>query len=128
MQYSYKSELEIQQKVYTWFYGKYKEYRIPPVKNKPRCLLVHNFLNPRSVVEGAKLQGAGLTKGFPDLSLLIPKGKYHGLHMELKMPGERPRMEQIQVLHALEEQGYKVCICDNHESAIKEIEEYLLLD
>lgn len=127
MEEEYKSELEIQQKVYTWFYNTWKKYRLPAYKNKPRSLLVHNLLNPKSVVEGAKLQGCGLTKGFPDLSLYIAKAGYHGLHIELKMPGKKARPEQWDVLHALEEQGYKVVVCDNHNDAIWEIDSYLKL-
>ena len=90
----YKSELQLQSKIYTWFYNKFPEFRIKSTDKKtkqPRCLLVHNFLNPRSVQEGAKLGGCGLTKGLPDLTLLVPSGKYHALFIELKIGKNKPR-------------------------------------
>ena len=121
----YKSELHLQSVIWHWFYNEYPEYRIPPVNKKPRSLLVHNLLNARSVIEGAKLQSCGLTKGFPDLTLHVPSNGYHGLHMELKIGKEKPREEQLQVMVALEEMGYFVCWCNNEEDAKEIFKEYL---
>ncbi len=124
---TYKSELELQQKVWLWFYENYPQHRLPMVGNKPRCLLVHNLLNAKSIVEAAKLQSCGLTKGFPDLTLYVPKYPFCGLVMELKLPGEKPRKEQIEVLDALSINKYYVCVCDTFFEAKKQIEDYLSL-
>jgi len=121
----YKSELHLQAVLWQEFYKKYKQYRLPPVGNKPRCLLVHNLLNPKSSVEGAKLQGAGLTKGFPDLTLFVARKSYHGLHIELKINKEKPKKEQVEVFEALRAQGYKVIWGNNHVDILEEIENYL---
>lgn len=123
--YQYKSELHLQSIIWQWFYNKYPEHRLPLRGKNPRCLLVHNLLNAKSVVEGAKLASCGLTKGFPDMSLHLPRKGFHGLHMELKLPGMKPKPEQLDVLHALEENGYYVCWVDNHLDAQQEIENYL---
>lgn len=121
----YQSELQIQSLVWRWFYKTYPEYRLPMVGRSPRCLLVHNLLNPKSRIEGAKLVGCGLTKGFPDLSLFVAKGGYHGLHIELKLPKQKARKEQIEVLEMLKIQGYQCVVCDSHDKAIAVIKKYL---
>lgn len=128
----YKSELHLQQIIWLWFYNTYPEYRLPSVGKIPRCLLIHNLLNPRSKVEGAKLVSCGLTKGFPDLTLFVAKKGYHALHIELKKPplhkglaSVKPRKEQLEVLGALEIQGYKCVVCDTHEDAQRVIIDYL---
>lgn len=118
------SEIKIQAELYQWFYNKYPEFRILGLKT-PRCLLIHNFLNPRSSIEGVMLQGAGLTKGFPDLTLFVPSGGYAGLHIELKIKGEKARKEQIEVHEALIKQGYAVVTVDNLEDGQNAIIKYL---
>jgi len=123
---TYKSELQIQQMVWTWFYNQYPQYRLPAVGSNPRCLLVHNYNNPRSMVAGSKLVSCGLTKGFPDLTLNVPSNGYHALHIELKMPGEKPSKEQIEVHEGLRVQGYAVEVCDDHEKAIECILNYFV--
>jgi len=123
----YKSELQLQAIIWQWFYNSFPEFRLPKVGNNPRCLLIHNLLNAKSHIEAAKLSGAGLTKGFPDLTLFVPSKGFHGLHIELKLQGQKPRKEQIEVLEALKAQNYQTCVCDNHEDAQKIIKEYLAL-
>lgn len=121
----YKSELHLQSIIWQEFYNTYKEFRLPPVGNKPRCLLIHNLLNARSSVEGAKLQGCGLTKGFPDLTLFVARKGYHGLHIELKLKNEKPKKEQREVMAALEGQNYKVAWSNCHEEVREIIKDYL---
>jgi hypothetical protein len=96
-------------------------------KNKKliRCLLIHNLLNPKSKVEAAKLKGSGLTKGLPDMTLLIPKGKYHGMFIELKIGNNKPTIEQLEMFEALRIQGYYVTWVSTLEKARKEITDYL---
>ncbi|MCP4502850.1 MAG: hypothetical protein GY822_23165 [Deltaproteobacteria bacterium] len=116
----------MQSKLFIWFYNQYPEFRILSKNVKtPRCLLIHNYLNPKNKIDGAKLNAAGLCKGFPDLSLYVPRGDYFGLIIELKMPGEKPRPEQFDVINALRVQGYKVVWCDSLEQSKNEIINYL---
>lgn len=109
----YKSELQLQSDIWKWFYNKYPEYRIEKVGKQPRCLLVHNLLNAKSVVEASKLSSAGLTKGLPDLTLYVPRNGYNGLFMEIKLEdGGRPRKDQDTCMKSLSNQGY-YCGCVN---------------
>lgn len=122
----YKSELQLQAICYQWFYNNYPQYRIKSQKVKvPRCLLVHNLLNAKSHVEAAKLNGAGLTKGLPDLVLYVPSQGYPALFIELKLPGEKPRPEQLEIFEALRAVGYKVAWVDTFEKFKNLIYEYL---
>ena len=122
----WKSELQFQAALYQWFYNKFPEFRIISKGVKtPRCLMIHNLMNPKNKVDGAKLAAAGLCKGFPDLSLYVPNTQYHGMVIELKLPGEKPRPEQIDVLNALSNQGFKTLWTDDIETAKKEILNYL---
>lgn len=124
----YKSELHLQSLIYRWFFSCYPEFRIKSKSIKtPRCLLIHNFLNPRSAVEGSKLNGCGLTKGFPDLTLFVKRGGYGALIMELKIEKEKPKPEQLEVFEALRAQGYFVTWSNNLEDAQKKINLYLNL-
>ena len=122
-----KSELQLQALLFRWFYNSYPEFRIlsKTVKN-PRSLLIHNLLNPKNKIDGAKLVSAGLCKGFPDMTLHVPRGEYNALHIELKMPGNKPKPEQIEVHEALRKQGSKVVWLDDLEEGKKAIREYLL--
>lgn len=119
------NELQLQSKIWRWFYDTYAEYRLPPAGKQPRCLLVHNYNNPRSVVSGSQLASAGLSKGFPDLTLYIPNLMFTGLIMELKVEGQKPKKEQWDYLDKLEDLGYYTCWCDTFEKAKSEIENYL---
>ena len=124
----WKSELQFQSKLFIWFYNSFPEFRITSKKIRtPRSLLVHNYLNPKNAVDGAKLAAAGLCKGFPDLSLHVARGGYHGLMIELKLPSKKPRPEQFDVMNALENQGFKVVWSDDFEEVKKIIIDYLAL-
>ncbi|MBP9988042.1 MAG: VRR-NUC domain-containing protein, partial [Ruminococcus sp.] len=56
----------------------------------------------RSVANGASLKRQGLKKGVPDIFILAPKGKYHGMAIEMKKIGQKPTKEQKQFLAELE--------------------------
>ena len=121
------SELKLQQDCFLWFYENYPQFRIKTKTkyNKPRCLLVHNFNNPRNKVQGARLASAGLCKGVPDLTLLVMSGPYGALFIELKKPGEKPKPEQREMIEVLRQQGYKTTWTDNKEDFKRIIKEYL---
>ena len=122
----YKSELDLQAKVWRWFYSEFPEYRVNSKDLKqPRCLLIHNLLNAKSVVEGAKLAGCGLTKGVPDLTLLVPKNGYGALFIELKIGNNKPEKHQKEYMERLETMGYKCCWVNNLDDAITHIKNYL---
>ena len=122
----WRSEMELQSKLYIWFYNEFPEFRILSKTVKtPRCLLMHNYLNPKNKIDGTKLVAAGLCKGFPDLTLNVSRGGHGALMIELKLPKQKPKKEQLEVHIALRLQGYHVVWCDSLEGAKNEILKYL---
>ena len=66
---------------------------------RPELRLLHAIPNggKRLKSEAARLQAMGVKPGVPDLCLPVPRGKYHGLYIELKRlyggrvsPAQRP--------------------------------------
>lgn len=79
----------------------------------PELLLMIHIPNEgkRSQVAGARLKPVGLRKGVPDLFLPVPKGKYHGLWIEMKrQKGSKTSKEQKNWIEALNGQGL-FCRC-----------------
>lgn len=80
----------------------------------------------RSISQGAKLKREGLRKGFPDISLCVPKGQYHGLYIELKRRrGYNITSEQKDWIIKLNRQGYAAAFCFGWEEAWEFIHAYL---
>ncbi|MBP9988099.1 MAG: VRR-NUC domain-containing protein, partial [Ruminococcus sp.] len=75
----------------------------------------------RSVVNGASLKRQGLKKGVPDIFILAPKGKYHGMAIETKKIGQKPTKEQKQFLAELEKHGYYCYVANKGWSDAAEI-------
>lgn len=79
----------------------------------------------------AKLKAEGVRAGVPDLCLPVPRGRFHGLWIELKAPGG-PGLrkgalspEQRAWLADLDANGYKAVACWGWEAARNVIVEYL---
>lgn len=71
-------------------------------------------------------KAAGNRKGFPDLNLLVPRGQFHGLIIELKrLKGGKLEPEQAGWLDFLNGQGYMAVVCCGLEAAKKTIVSYL---
>ena len=82
----------------------------------------------RSKIEAAILKGQGVRKGWPDYHLYIPRGRYHGLVLELKAPdGDKPDAEQLEILERLERMGYRTVVAWGFPEAKRAISEYLAL-
>lgn len=69
----------------------------------------------------------GAKKGWPDLTLPVPRGGHHGLYLELKRKGNKPQLEQMKIITALYNQGYcaECLIVDSWEPVIHYIQKYL---
>ena len=86
------------------------------------------FRNQR---EAAKFKALGVKPGFHDLILLVRKGPYIGLSIEmksLKVKGHKnggATDEQILWANHLIGQGFYVRLCHGWQSAVQVIEEYL---
>lgn len=79
----------------------------------------------RSVQTGARLKKIGMQRGFPDLQILKPSGKYHGLFIEMKSLKGRPTSEQKQWIVELNSLGYYATVCRGFDEAKQVINDYL---
>lgn len=80
----------------------------------------------RHKAEAGRLRAEGVKAGVPDICLPVPRGKCHGLFIELKRQrGGRIAPEQTSWLEELMKQGYSVAICKGWQSATEIILNYL---
>ena len=94
----------------------------------PELALMYHIPNggSRHKAEAAKLKRQGVRPGVPDICLPVPRGRYHGLYIEMKrVEGGRVSKDQKLWLTALAGQGYKCYVCFGCEDAKKVIVEYL---
>lgn len=99
-------------------------------KRHPELQLLFHIPNEgkRSYATGNRMRSEGLKKGVPDLFLPIPKGRFHGLFIEMKrIKGSVISSEQKAWIRALNAVGYKAVVAYGWEEASKDIEEYLAL-
>lgn len=77
------------------------------------AILLHHSPNggKRNAAEAARFKAMGVRAGFPDLVLLVARGRYHGLMIELKISKGRQSEYQACYQLAVEAQGYKYAIC-----------------
>lgn len=80
----------------------------------------------RGKIERGRLLSAGLKAGFPDVSLDLPKGGFHGLRCELKRPDKGAVLsdKQSEWIIRLNAQGYRAFVAYGSEEAIREIKAY----
>jgi len=82
----------------------------------------------RSAIEAAIFKGQGVRPGWPDYTLDIPIGRYHGFRLELKAAGgDKPDQAQLDILRRLELAGYCVAVSWGFDDARRAIESYLAL-
>lgn len=95
----------------------------------PEIALLHHIPNggQRNKAVAAKLKAEGVKAGVPDLCLPVPRGKYHGLYIEMKAIGGRTSKDQDAWIAALTEQGYAAQVCVGFKEAKETIEKYLRL-
>lgn len=69
----------------------------------------------------------GLTSGVADLLLLVPRGEYHGLCIEMKSRTGRQSESQKAWQEIVEKQGYRYTLCRCFDDFKREIDYYLRL-
>jgi hypothetical protein len=114
---SQASEAQIQAACVIWFKNEFRQVR-------DLLYMVHND-GKKNPIQASQDLARGLTKGIPDLSLDIPNGEHHGLKIELKKPGEKPRPEQVRIHTLMQQMGYRVELIDNVEDFKKLILNYV---
>lgn len=102
----------------------------PKVREKwPELALLFHIKNE---TKGGSAQVAidracGTKKGVPDLCLPVPRGRYHGLYIEMKTETGRTTAAQDWWGEKLLEQGYMFEVCHGWQSAVRVLQWYLNL-
>lgn len=78
--------------------------------------------------EARIMKGEGVTAGVADLILLVPKGKYASLCIELKTENEKQTELQKSWQELTESAGNKYVICRNLHQFMTEIKIYMAAD
>ena len=114
------SEAQEQKVIFEW--AEWNKNKYPELE-----MLMHTVNEgKRTPRMGAELKRMGMKRGFPDISLLVPNKKYHGLFIELKADKtKRLTKEQKEWLDKLNKYGYKAVRCNGSDEAIQVIKEYL---
>lgn len=79
----------------------------------------------RNPIEAKNLKRQGVRAGVSDIALLLARGKYHALLIELKVGKNIPTKEQVKFLLHHNINGYCGVICYGAEEAIEVICKYL---
>jgi len=88
-------------------------------------LLVYINNNSANAITGHLNRLKGTVAGFPDLVLFVPRGRFSGLAIEFKKPGEKPKPHQVAIHARLTAQGYAVAVVDSKSQFMILIQEYL---
>lgn len=94
----------------------------------PELKLLHHIPNggKRNIATAARLKKEGVKAGVPDLCLPVPKGKWHGLYIEMKAPKGTVSESQKWWIEALRKQGYCAVVRYGWEAAKDTIICYML--
>jgi hypothetical protein len=71
------------------------------------------------------LKASGLVPGVSDLMLMIPKGSYHGLFIEMKVKGGKISDSQKEFMGLATLMGYQAVVCFGFNEAKDAITNYL---
>lgn len=95
----------------------------------PELNLLYHIPNggSRNKTEAAHLKQQGVKAGVPDLHLPVPRGNFHGLHIEMKYGKNKTTEKQDEWIKALRKQGYAVEVCYGWEAAAEIITKYMNL-
>ena len=111
-----------QREVIQWFKSIYPQY-------EKSIRLSMSGLNLGGGIKAAKMinqmKAQGYVKGETDLLFCVPRGKYHGLFIEMKDFGKKPTPDQLEYLYYQVSMGYKAEYCEGSEAAIKVISDYM---
>lgn len=93
----------------------------------PELELLHHIPNggKRDVTTAKRLKAEGVKAGVPDLCLPVPRGKYHGMYIEMKVNKNKTTENQNKWIKDLRDNGYYAVVCYGWEAASQEIIKYL---
>lgn len=98
------------------------------LERMPELEYMHHVPNGgrRDAATARALKRQGVKAGVPDIHLPAPRGKYHGLYIELKAGKNTTTGNQKRWLEYLKKQGYFTAVCYGWQAAAALIENYLL--
>ena len=76
---------------------------------------------------GSRLKKKGVKSGVPDCIIFEPRGKYHGLFIELKIKPNKASSNQKKWLNNLGMRGYKCVVCYSLDEVISIVNQYIKL-
>lgn len=96
-------------------------------KQEPMLRIIHHVANERraSWAAGKRLKRKGVRKGILDVSCPIPRGRYHGLYVELKIRPNKLTEDQVEVMKILHGLGHCVRVAWSGDELIGIVKEYL---
>lgn len=113
------NESRLQTACVTWFRMKHR--------NLAKLIFAVPNGGARSKIEAAIMRGEGVTAGVSDLILLVARGGFNGLCIEMKTEsrGSRQSDDQKAWQALVEAQGYKYIVCRSLDQFMSEINNYL---
>lgn len=81
----------------------------------------------RGYKTAAKLKRQGTKPGVPDVVIFEPRGRFHGLMIELKVSDNKPTTNQVDWLNGLSAKGYAVFWTNSFDEVKHVVEQYLSL-
>lgn len=106
-----------QKAVIQWFRTQYPKYW--------RCLWAIPNGGKRHIKTAMTLKDEGVLSGVSDLFLMIPKGGWHGLFIEMKAKDGKVTDTQKDFLGTATMMGYQGSVCYGFDEAKKIITDYL---
>ena len=103
----------------------------PSIRSQwPELALLHHIKNETKEGKAAVMRdkAMGVKRGVPDLSLPVPRGKYHGLYIEMKTEDGRASESQKWWGEMLLKAGYFWEVCHGWQSAVEVLRWYLSLE
>ena len=93
----------------------------------PELSLLFHIPNQRmcKVALAVRLKALGVKAGVPDLFLPVPRGKYHGLFIEMKSAKGSMSPEQKVFCCQAIKQGYAYICCKSGKDGIQTLQNYL---
>ena len=86
---------------------------------------VENERTGSNIIDGSRRRSMGLVAGVSDLILLIARGRWHGLCIEMKTPEGHQSEEQKTWQRLVEGQGFRYEVIRSEDAFRKLIDEYL---
>lgn len=91
------------------------------------CFHVPLELLRRDDKSAGMFHALGARAGVADIVMLVARGAYHGLVIELKAPPRRPSESQCHFLESARREGFAACWSDSLNTVLRLIDVYLTL-